>query len=109
MHHRIFIDDGVQDGDEVDFFNRGQIFWDIVAKEKEFGQKRAKCVKLEKCTATPGSAHLEQGIYASQVSLCFDRKANELANISWAFHFYILKSRLWILSYIEKQISCMAT
>ena len=48
MHQRIFIDDGAQDGDEVDFFNRGQIFRGIVANEKEFGQKRAKCVKLEK-------------------------------------------------------------
>ena len=77
MHHRIFIDDGAQDGDEVDFFNRGQIFRGIVANEKEFGQKRAKCVKLEKCAATPGSAHLEQAIYASQVNLCFDKtKAN---------------------------------
>ena len=48
---------------------------------RNFGQKRAKCVKLEKCAATPGSAHLEQAIYASQVSahMCFDkkRKANE--------------------------------
>ena len=78
----LFINDCCQDGDEVDFFNRGQIFGGIAANEKEFGQKRAKCVKLEKCTATPGSAHLEQGIYASQVSLCFDKKANEQANVS---------------------------
>ena len=54
----LLIDDDSQDGDEVDFFNRGQIFRGIAANEKEFGQKRAKCVKLEKCAGTPGSAHL---------------------------------------------------
>ena len=44
------------------FFSNGQIFGHIVANEKEFGQKRGKCVKLEKCATTPGSTLLEHVI-----------------------------------------------
>ena len=47
------------------FFSNGQIFGHIVANEKEFGQKRGKCVKLEKCATTPGSTLLEHVITQS--------------------------------------------
>ena len=47
------------------FFSNGKIFGHIVANEKEFGQKRGKCVKLEKCATTPGSTLLEHVITQS--------------------------------------------
>ena len=51
------------------FFSNGQIFGHIVANEKEFGQKRGKCVKLEKCATTPGSTLLEHVITQSDPAL----------------------------------------